>query len=177
MRRLRRPKWLVIDGCPAPYDVAPYIYLILRRAGQSASSIYRGDDPAARPILHRHGKHTQREMENASPAQRAEWGITGTPNPAGRSMHELRSDGVAKRGPVGRHLEEWEVGVDSGVNNDITRQQLRRAAQHYGLEIYFPYDSVVEYHHWGFHRQPRADGKHLTRTRVALTRAYLRRFK
>lgn len=160
-------KFVCIDGCPCPVMVAPYVYLVLRRAGLSAESIYRGDDPNARPILHRHGKHTQRELWNASPAQREEWGVTGVPNEPGRSSHELRSD-------EGHPIAEWHIGIDAGPNTNANRSKLKAAARHYGLEIEFPYDSKVEFHHWRFKHQPRADGKHLTKTRVVLTRTRLR---
>lgn len=163
----KTPKYVVIDGCPAPYYPAPYIYLVLRRAGLKASSIYRGDDPEGKAILHRYGKHTQRELGDASPSVRARWGVTGTPNPPGHSSHELRSD-------AGLKIADWHIGVDAGPNNDANRRNLHEAARHYGLEIEFPYDSVVEYHHWRFKRRPAADGKHLTKTRVKLTRALLR---
>lgn len=160
-------RFLAIDGCPAPYDVAPYIYLVLRRAGLAAQSIYRGEDPAAKAILHRHGKHTQAELSNASIARRAGWGVTGTPNRPGHSSHELFSD-------HGERIAEWHIGIDAGPNTDANRFKLQAAAHHYGLTIEFPYDSVVEYHHWRFKTRPRADGKHLTKTRVVLTRARLR---
>lgn len=160
----KRKTFLVIDGCPVHRDVAPYIYLVLRRAGQSASSIYRGEDPEAKVILHRHGKHTQAEIHRMYP---------DISNPEGMSMHDLHSDGVAKKGPKGRKLDEWEVGVDSGTNSLADKERINKAARHYGLATYHPYTRGVEGHHWGFRVKPRADGKHLTRTRVIITRAKL----
>lgn len=156
--------FVVIDGCPAPKDVAPYIFLVLRRAGQTASSIYRGEDPEARAILHRHGLRTQAEIHRDMPA---------ISNPPGRSMHDLHSDGVAKPGPVGRRLQPWEVGVDSGTNDAVARRRIEAAAHHYGLSVYHPYSRGVEGHHWGFKHKPRADGVHLSRARVITTRARL----
>jgi hypothetical protein len=167
------PRYSLIDGCPFPYQVAPYVYLVLRHAGVKATSGYRGDDPTAGPYLRRYGKHTQRQMWAASPATRAAWGITGTPNRPGQSMHELRSDGRAKPGPVGRVLQPWEIGIDAGPNTEENRRRLRAAARHYGLSIYFPYDAVVEYHHFGFRTKPRPN-KRLTRRRVIWTRTRLR---
>jgi hypothetical protein len=164
IRRKKQRKFLVIDGCPCPRDVAPYVYLVLRRAGQTAASIYRGEDPEAKAILHRHGKHTQAEIHRMYPS---------ISNPSGQSMHDLHSDGVAKRGPVGRHLEEWEVGVDSGTNDPAAKARIEAAARHYGLQVYHPYSRGVEGHHWGFRVKPRADGRHLTKTRVSITRARL----
>ncbi len=169
----KTPKYVLIDGCPCPYSVAPYVYLVLRKSGERATSLYRGDDPAAKPLLRRYGKHTQRELANASPQQRAAWGVTGGVNPAGRSMHELRSDAVAKRGPAGRELWEWEIGIDAGPNTDANRSRIRRAAESYGLSVYFPYPSKVEYHHFGFKSRPKVN-RRLTKTRVRITRMRLR---
>lgn len=160
-------RFVAIDGCPCPDTPAPYIYLVLRHAGLTASSIYRGDDPGARAILRRHGKHTQSELYHATPGQRAAMGVTGTPNRPGFSSHELRSDS-------GKPIADWHIGIDAGPNTDANRARLQAAARHYGLDIEFPYNSVVEYHHWRFKTKPRAHGKHLTRTRVVLTRAKLR---
>ena len=161
----KSPKFLVIDGCPVPYDVAPYIYLILRRAGQRANSIYRGDD--AKDLLHRLGPHTQREI-HADPR------YAGISNPPGFSTHELYSDGVAYHNPRGSRLHSWQVGVDSGGDDAASKAAIERAAHHYGLRVFHPYNRGVENHHWNFVRQPVADGKHLTKTRVILTRAKLR---
>lgn len=161
----KKPKYLLIDGCPVPYDVAPYIYLVLRRAGHTASSIYRGTDPAAQPLLRRFGKRNQAQIHRDMPA---------ISNPAGESMHDLHSDGVAKPGPKGRKLEPWEVGVDSGGNTIRDKIAIKAAARHYGLSVYHPYTRGVEFHHWGFRTKPRADRKHLTKTRVRITRAMLR---
>jgi hypothetical protein len=141
-------RFRVIDGCPCPASIAPYVYLVLRRTGRSASSIYRGED--ARAILHRHGHKTQREIFDTSPP--------GVANPPGQSMHELRSDGRAKTGPVGRHLEEWEIGVDSGTNSSHDKRAINAAAAHYGWTTYHPYRAGVEGHHWGFRHQPKPHG-------------------
>jgi hypothetical protein len=137
-------KFLVIDGCPCPRSIAPYVYLVLREAGQSASSIYRGAD--ADRILHAHGKHDQAEIHAMYPS---------ISNPPGRSEHELRSDGFANAGPVGRRLKEWEIGVDSGTDDQASRDRVSRAAQHYGWQIRHPYTRGVEGHHWCFSRRPR----------------------
>lgn len=141
-------KFKVVDGCPCPASIAPYVARVLKRAGTPASSIYRGDDPAARRILNARGKHTQRQLKEASPAQRRAWGVTGEPNAPGFSEHELRDRS-------GRPTPEWRQGVDSGPNTDANRRRVRYAARFYGWEVVFPYDSVVEYHHWRFAKRPR----------------------
>lgn len=130
----------VIDGCPVPASVAPYVYLVLRRAGHTASSIYRGAD--ARELLHRHGKRTQAEIHRDMPA---------ISNPPGLSQHELR-DGA------GRPLEEWQIGVDSGTDSSADKRAINAAAAHYGWATHHPYSRGVEGHHWQFKRRPRPRG-------------------
>jgi hypothetical protein len=136
-------KFSVIDGCPAPRSVAPYIYLVLRRAGMTAESIYRGSDAAA--LLHAHGKHTQAEIHRMLPS---------ISNPEGESQHDLHSDGNANAGPVGRKLEPWQVGVDSGGNDEVSKARIEAAAAHYGWKVEHPYRRGVEGHHWCFARPP-----------------------
>jgi hypothetical protein len=140
-------KLALIDGCPVPASIAPYIHLVLRKAGQNASSIYRGED--AKTLLHRHGKHTQAEIHRMYPA---------ISNPPGRSQHELRSDGVGNPGPVGRKLAEWQVGVDSGTNDQTARKRIEKAAGAYGWRVVHPYSRGVEGHHWCFAKRPRPKG-------------------
>lgn len=151
----------VVDGCPAPRSIAPYIYLVLRAAGQTASSIYRGED--AKAILHAHGKHTQAEVHQMLPA---------ISNPPGRSQHELRSDGVGNEGPVGRRLKEWQVGVDSGGDDPASQARIEAAARHFGWEVRHPYSRGVEGHHWCFARPPHPHGLK-QRAQVAHIRATL----
>jgi lysozyme len=140
-----RPRYLVIDGCPCPYDVAAQAYRVLRKAGQSANSIYRGDDAAA--LLHAHGKRTQREI-HADPA------LAAISNPPGRSSHELRGDGVIGR--AGEHLATWQVGVDSGSDDPTAAAAIERAARAFGWVVHHPYARGVERHHWNFKAQPKA---------------------
>lgn len=165
-RRRQPPKYVIIDGCPCPYDIAPYVYLVLRRAGQTASSIYRGDDAAA--LLHRYGKHTQREIYN-DPA------YAGKANPPGRSQHELRSDGIGNpRVSPGGVLQSWQVGVDSGADSYAARDAITRAAAHYGWHVKHPYDRGVELHHWCFSRQPHPN-RFAHKVLIVAIRAKLRR--
>lgn len=139
-------KFAVVDGCPAPGSVAPYIYLVLRQSGQFASSIYRGED--AKALLHRLGKRTQAEIHAAMPS---------ISNPAGRSQHECRSDGFANPGPIGRALHEWEVGIDSGTNDAAAKARIENAAAHFGWRARHPYSRGVEGHHWCFAVKPEAN--------------------
>ena len=127
----------VIDGCPCNPLIAPYFALLLHEVGAHANSIYRGQDAAA--ILHHHGHHTQAELYATMPA--------GTCNPPGRSTHELRSDGVAYPGPVGRQLSWWQQGIDV---DDYYVPAMKYAAHRHGWWLHQPYTSGVEFHHLNF---------------------------
>jgi hypothetical protein len=155
----------LIDGCPVPASIAPYIYIVLRDAGMTAESIYRGDD--ARDLLHAHGKRTQREI-HADPA------LARISNPAGQSQHELRSDGVGNTGPVGRKLESWQVGVDSGGNDEASKQRIETVARKHGWRVKHPYSRGVEGHHWCFSHKPHPHSLRM-RARIIRLRATLPR--
>jgi lysozyme len=156
-----RPKYLLVDGCPCPYDIAPYVARVLRKAKQAANSIYRGDDAAV--LLHAHGKHTQAEIHQMYPA---------ISNPPGRSSHELRGDGTV--GADGQHLPTWQVGVDSGSDSPADAAAVEAAARSYGWTIHHPYSRGVERHHWNFREQPKARNP-VQRAHIALERARLPR--
>lgn len=136
-------RFRVIDGCPAPASIAPYVYLVLREANMRAESIYRGSD--AKKILHRHHKHTQAEIHRMMPT---------ISNPEGESQHDLHSDGNANPGPVGRRLQEFEVGIDAGTNDARSKRRVEAAAHHYGWQVRHPYTRGVEGHHFCFARRP-----------------------
>jgi hypothetical protein len=140
--------------------IAPYFALLAKEARATVNSIYRGSDAAA--ILHRHGKHTQAELYRTLPP--------GTANPPGRSTHELRSDGAAYAGPIGRKLEWWQQGID--VNDGDVERMMREARKH-GWDLFQPYHSGVEFHHLNFRHRPVPRGA--TRARIILLRRTLPR--
>src|SRR5262249_6733616 len=113
-----------IDECAAPPRLAAILADIKSKTGCSYASVYRGADAAA--ILNRFGKHTQQQLVDATPAQRVAWGVSGTPDRPGTSSHELRSDGVAYMGPVGRPLRWWQCGID--VDDDHVASFISAAA-------------------------------------------------
>lgn len=150
----------VIQGCPVNATIAPYLFLLFKEARATCNSIYRGED--AKAILHRHGKSTQAEIHQQLPS---------ISNPPGRSTHELRSDGVAFAGPVGRHLDWWQQGFD--VNDNDTERVIRVAKKH-GWKVFRPYARGVEYHHLCFHEPPKPYGA-VMRARLVAIRATLPR--
>lgn len=145
----------VIQGNPVNDAIAPYIEYLRRLSDATVNSLYRGQDAAA--ILHRHGKHTQAEIHLALP---------GISNPPGRSTHELRSDGVAYAGPVGRRLEWWQQGIDV---NDSDVGRMKEHARRHGWELFQPYTRGVEFHHLNFRHRPVARGP-LLRARLVVIR-------
>ncbi len=155
-------KLAIVDGCPVPASIAPYIARVLKAAGQDANSIYRGED--AKMLLHKHGKSTQAELFAKLPP--------GVANPPGRSSHELRSDGKAWPGPIGRRLDEWQVGVDSGSDSASDAVALTRAAARMRWPVKHPYKTAAERHHWNFVRRPRprnpVQARHIVAERAAL---------
>jgi len=142
-------RFVVIDGCPCPKPLYPLLRKLKAETGCTFNSIYRGDDALA--LLHANGKHSQREIANATSAERAAWGILGTPNPAGRSTHELFSDGVAYKVPVGRKLKWWQCGIDI---DDAHISVVMEAAKRHGWKLKHPYKAGVEFHHLNFARRP-----------------------
>lgn len=71
-------------------------------------------------------------------------------NPPGRSTHELRSDGVAYRGPVGRPLAWWQLGLDC-----TDAETLRSIAARLGYPAFRPYPDGREAHHVNLRANPR----------------------
>jgi hypothetical protein len=151
----------VIQGCPCNPTVAPYFALLVRDCDATVNSIYRGED--AKAILRRHGKSTQAELYRTLPP--------GVANPPGRSSHELRSDGRAFRGPVGRRLAWWEQGIDV---NDADVPRMKAAARARGWTLVQHYPTGTEYHHLNFARRPKPMGPR-TRLKIIALRARLPR--
>jgi hypothetical protein len=152
--------FLVIQGCPCNNMIAPYFALLVKEAGATVNSIYRGNDAAS--LLHAHGKHTQAELYATLPR--------GTANPPGRSTHELRSDGVAYAGPIGRELEWWQQGIDV---NDGDVRRMKACAEKRGWVLAQPYQAGVEFHHLNFRHRPVPRG--VTRLRIIHLRRTLPR--
>lgn len=71
-------------------------------------------------------------------------------NPVGRSTHDLHSDGVAYRGPVGRPLAWWQLGMDA---DDAER--LRAVATSLGYSAFRPYADGREAHHVNLRSNPK----------------------
>jgi hypothetical protein len=137
--------YVLVDSCPTPRKLAPVLKRIKQRTGCVYQSIYRGPDVEG--LLHRVGKHSQRELYQMF--------LAGRGNPAnrpGQSTHELRSDGVAYVGPVGRRLRWWQVGID--VDDAHVQAFIRQAAREgFHAAITYP-GSRSEYHHINFRKAP-----------------------
>lgn len=127
----------VFHGNPCPKPMLPILRKLTHDTGAIPNSVYRGDEVAG--ILHRHGKHTQRELyEMGFPA-----------NPPGVGSHVLCGDGVV--GAYGVRLPWWMCGTD--WEDSDTEKVIEDAAKH-GWKMYRPYSSGSEYHHLNFARKP-----------------------
>jgi hypothetical protein len=132
-------RYAVIDGCPCPRPLYPILRKLQKETGCTFNSIYRGDDVAG--ILHRNGKHTQRELFEELPP--------GTANPPDRGTHILLGDGVV--GELHEKLPFWECGIDV---NDSDVARVIAAARRHGWRMYQPYPSGTEFHHINFAAKP-----------------------
>jgi hypothetical protein len=79
----------------------------------------------------------------------ARWRGYNPANPPGRSTHELHSDGVPYRGPIGRPLHWWQLGLDVTY-----AEQLVAILAHRGYRAFQPYRDGRERHHVNFRRNP-----------------------
>jgi len=146
-------RYSTIAGCPVPTDLADPVRQVIARTRQEPTSVARCNDRECLAILHAHGKHSQQEIWDAYVQGRgAEFGIVGTPNRPGRSTHELRSDGVACRGPVGRRLAGWQCGMDWP---DASIPQVMAAFRAIGCVPIHPYASGAEHHHLNLAKAPK----------------------
>lgn len=143
----RRVRYVVVDNCPVPKQLAPFLTELLHATGATLNSCYRGAD--AEGLLHRLGKHSQRELYNAW--RHREPGANPA-NPPGRSTHELRNDGTAYAGAPGAELRWWQVGIDI---DDGHVPAFIAAAGKRGWKLTRTYPaSRSEYHHLNFRRPP-----------------------
>jgi hypothetical protein len=178
---IKKSKWLLVDGRPAPYEVAAQIKMVLNTARQTASSILRTVEVEF--LLNPRGEHSQPQLYELSlhgtPAQRIAAGLPpggGGVNRPGTSEHELKSDGVGKAGPVGRDLPRWQVGIDSGQNTVHDRAAIEAAGRKLGWRVRHHYGAGAERHHWCFDQPPgipRGPRGAWTRARIAYWRRRL----
>lgn len=132
-------RYAVLDGCPCPRPLYPILKKLKKETGCTFNSIYRGDDVAS--LLHKVGKHTQRELFEELPP--------GVANPPDRGTHILLGDGVV--GTLHEKLPWWKCGMDV---NDADVPKLIAAAHRHGWKLYRPYPSGSEFHHLNFAQKP-----------------------
>ena len=140
-------EFAVIDDCPVPAELADDIRRIKEISKAGLNSCDRS--PEAEPILHRFGKHSQRELYEAF----IHHAPGATPaNTPGQSTHERRNDGVAYPGPAGAQLEYWQVGMD--WNNPPAAMAAARQLGWIATTTY-PH-STHEAQHVNFRKEPEA---------------------
>jgi hypothetical protein len=145
-RRMVNPgRTVAFDGVPVSRGLA----LILQDARNAGVSFRLNSGDRRRGVAERYGKKSQWQLWDCFRR-----GVPGCnpANPPGRSTHERRSDGVAYRGPVGRVLEWWQLGLD--VDN---AEALVRHLNDRGYHAKRPYSDPRERHHVNFMRNPRTN--------------------
>lgn len=136
----------LVDCCPVPKKLAPVIRGAKQKSGAILVSGYRGHD--AIRLLRKCGKKSQRELYEGWVNRRPGYNPA---NPPGRSTHELRSDAVAYRGPAGRKLKWWQLGMDWTDSRRVVK-----AFNELGFNAHITYpNNPREGHHINLTRQPR----------------------
>lgn len=142
------PKYVVVQNCPVPRQLAPFLKQLLKETNSTLNSCYRGEE--AKALLHKLGKHTQKELYDGYKA-----GLPGyyPANPPGYSTHELRNDGTAySQWPRGAKIPWWACGIDV---NDSDVLKMVAAAKRHGWQVSQTYPgSSSEYHHLNFRKPP-----------------------
>jgi hypothetical protein len=131
------------------YDGTPVFRGLARALSDARRHGWRGELVSAdrrKGVAERYGKLSQAALYAGWISHRVGFNPA---NPPGRSSHELHSDGVAYRGPVGRPLSWWQLGLD--VTNS---EQLIRVLRGLGYHVRRPYPSGSEEHHLNFTRSP-----------------------
>lgn len=148
LRRVKRPKLtetVSFDGTPCFRGHA----LMLKDARDHGWNGRLSSADRRTGVPERYGKLSQAALYAGWIAHRAGFNPA---NPPGRSTHELRSDGVAYAGPVGRPLAWWQLGLDA-TNAD----ELRRVLLRLNYQAFKPYASGSEVHHTNLRRSPTAN--------------------
>jgi lysozyme len=140
---------IAFDGAPIFWGLAK----ALQRARDRGWGGTLNSADRRKGVAERYGKQSQARLRWCF-EQRRDTGRCPCPscNPAnrpGQSSHELRSDGTAFPGPVGRALHWWELGLDCSDSD-----QLVALLKTLGYKIRKPYSSPSEAHHVNFKRDP-----------------------
>lgn len=140
--------YVVVQGCPVPRLLAPFISQVLHESGAHLQSCYRGAD--AETLLHHLGKHSQAELYRGWLMHRPGFNPA---NPPGYSTHELRNDGAAyKQWLRGGRIPWWACGID--VDDAHVHAFIRAAAKHGWVVVQTYPNSTGEYHHVNFRKPP-----------------------
>lgn len=139
--------YVIVQDCPVPAKLAPFLRVVLAESGAHLQSCYRGRD--AEGLLHAHGKSSQFELFAGWQDRRPGFNPA---NPPGRSTHELRSDGAAYPNvAVGGKLAWWQCGID--IDDAHVEAFIKACAKH-GWVAWRPYSAGSEYHHVNFRKPP-----------------------
>lgn len=137
-RHTPRPKLMVtvaFDGTPVFRGLA----LMLEDARRNGWSGRLNSADRREGVAEKYGRMSQAALYAGWIAHRAGFNPA---NPPGRSTHELRSDAVAYRGPIGRPLSWWQLGMDCS-----DAETLRAVLVRLGYSAFRPYADGREVHH------------------------------
>ena len=143
LERRRVRKTVAFDGVPVPRGLA----LVLQDARDHGVRFRLLSADRRRGVAERFGKMSQAALYACWQARRPG---CNPANPPGRSTHELRSDGVAYKGPMGRSLYWWQLGLDVDGSQALLEWLLR-----HGYRAKRPYNDPREAHHLNFVANPR----------------------
>lgn len=131
------------------YDGTPVFRGLARALSDARRHGWKGTLQSAdrrKGVAERYGKKSQAALYAGFIAHKLGFNPA---NPPGRSSHELRSDAVAYKGPVGRPLPWWGLGLDVSESD-----QLLKTLARLGYSVRRPYRSGSEAHHINFTKSP-----------------------
>lgn len=131
---------VVVGDCACPVEIAEFVSVIMQRTHSKPNSLYRGDDALA--LLHRYGKHTQRELYNGyNSSPRPSWAKYPA-NPPDKGSHILLGDAIF--GKLHEPLDPRSCGQDW---NDELIPQILKLGSVLGWDLVQLYKTGSEYHH------------------------------
>jgi hypothetical protein len=138
--------YILLFDCPCPRQLAPFLFVFLKRSGAILSSVYRGDDIEEQ--LNALGMPSQRQMWTGYMGHKPWADQCCRP---GESTHELRSDGRAHPAPRGSKLPWWACGIDVDTQHHIAFLDV---AARFGWHPSFVYNVDDSWTHINFKRPP-----------------------
>lgn len=145
-RRDNLDRTVGLDGTPLSLGLK--LVLLDARAHGWPGVLVSGDRREG--VAEKYGKSSQAKLYRCYQNCTGDCPSCNPANPPGRSTHELRSDGVAYPGPVGRRLGWSQLGLD--VSYAV---ELLSVLSELGYDFKRPYSDPREAHHLNCYTNPR----------------------